>query len=668
MDSPKGNILIVDDTLESLQLLSNTLSEQGYKVRGAAKGKMAIRTARSFPPELILLDIKMPEMNGYEVCEQLKADAQTRDIPVIFISALDEVIDKVKAFKIGGVDYITKPFQVEEVLARIDHQLMIQRLSKQLRQQNEQLQQEIQERKKAEEAAAAANRAKSEFLANMSHELRTPLNAILGLTQLLNHDPQLNPEQRDYVEVINRSGEHLLELINDILDLSKIESGRIYRNEKSFDLYRLLDNLEELFQIKAEQKNLELLFIISPDVPQYIRTDEQKLRSCLLNLLSNGIKFTNYGRVTLTVEKSEEPDFLSFSVSDTGVGIAQDEIDTLFDAFVQTSAGLAAAEGTGLGLTITQKFVQLLGGEISVSSALGEGTTFQFTIEFAEAGLSERMAQPRRRVIGLAPGQQPYRILVVDDTKVNRLLLVKLLEPLGFEVREATNGWEGVIIWESWQPHLIFLDTRMPMMGGLEATRQIRDREMGRRGDAEMGRWGDAETRRCGEVVTNISEGNFSPAPPASSAPHAPPTIIIALTASVFEEKRGEILAAGSNDVMRKPFSEEVIFEKIHQYLGVVYRYEDLPEATTPFRRFSSVGQSDAFFLNELVAVPSSWVADLYQAAHKLREESVFELIEQISETSTPLASALRDLANEFRLDEIVRLTQIILNSSTSDD
>ncbi|NEQ27088.1 MAG: response regulator, partial [Microcoleus sp. SIO2G3] len=198
MNSNKGNILIVDDTLENLQLLSNTLSNQGYKVRGAAKGQMAIRTARSSPPDLILLDIKMPEMDGYEVCERLKADEQTRNIPVIFISALDEVIDKVRAFQVGGVDYITKPFHVEEVLARIEHQLMIQRLSSQLQEkqnqlqeQNKQLQQEIQERQKAEQAAAAANYAKSEFLANMSHELRTPLNAILGFTQLMNRNPQI---------------------------------------------------------------------------------------------------------------------------------------------------------------------------------------------------------------------------------------------------------------------------------------------------------------------------------------------------------------------------------------------------------------------------------------------------------------------------------------------
>ncbi|HBY76712.1 MAG TPA: hybrid sensor histidine kinase/response regulator, partial [Cyanobacteria bacterium UBA11148] len=297
----KANILIVDDTPQNLQVLSATLSEQGYKIRGVVKGQMAIRAARSSPPDLILLDIRMPEMDGYQVCEHLKADPQTRDIPVIFISALDDVFDKVKAFTVGGVDYITKPFQVEEVLARVENQLTIQRLSKQLQQQNQKLQQEIEERMKAEKAAEAASKAKTEFLANMSHELRTPLNAILGFSQVMSRDSALSTEQREYLGIINRSGEHLLELINDVLDLSKIEAGMISLYESNFDLYHLLDNLEEMFEIKAEQKNLQLIFIVPSNVPQYIKSDAKKLRVCLINLLGNAIKFTEYGTVTLRV-------------------------------------------------------------------------------------------------------------------------------------------------------------------------------------------------------------------------------------------------------------------------------------------------------------------------------------------------------------------------------
>lgn len=628
MTISKENLLIIDDTLESLQLLANTLSEQGYKVRGAAKAQMAIRTAKLSPPDLILLDIKMPEMDGYEVCEQLKSTQETCDIPIIFISALDEVMDKVRAFSVGGVDYITKPFQIEEVLARIEHQLTIKRLSKALKEKNEQLQQEIQERRNAEAQAEAANQAKSEFLANISHELRTPLNAILGFAQVMNREPQVSNEQREYLEIINRNGEQLLELINDILDLSKIEAGLASLNERSFDLYRLLDNLEELFQIQAEQKDLELIFIIEANVPQYIKADDQKLRGCLINLISNAIKFTSYGRIILTVTKKVEATiYLQFSVSDTGPGIAATEIDSLFNAFVQTSAGIKAAEGTGLGLAISQKFAQLLGGKITVESVFGEGSTFYLTIQISEANLSEIIIPPRQRVIGLESGQEPYRILVVDDTKTNRLLLTKLLEPFGFELREASNGREAVKIWQSWQPHLILLDTRMPVMSGLEATQQIRA----------------LERQRYPEDT-------------------AQKTIIIALTASIFEERRGDVLAVGSNDLVRKPFKEEIIFEKIQQHLGVLYCYEDLPQVTTLPRKVNWLGKPDSFFLEALSGMPISWVDELYEAANKLREESVFALIEQIPETSTTLAEALRGLANDFHLDEIVRLTQATLN------
>ncbi|MBA3922187.1 MAG: response regulator, partial [Nostocaceae cyanobacterium] len=515
LSKDRGNILIVDDIPENLQVLSITLSEYGYTVRGVVKGTMAIRVAHSAPPDVILLDIRMPEMDGYEVCEQLKASPATRDIPVIFISALDEIFDKVKAFQVGGVDYITKPFQVEEVLARVENQMTIQRLSRQLREQNQQLQQEVLERRKAEAAATAVSQAKSQFVANMSHELRTPLNAILGFTQIMNRDRFLSSEQRENLRIINRSGEHLMELINDVLDLSKIEAGIISLHETSFDLYHLIDNLEETFQFKAEQKNLRLIFSVAADVPQYITTDQKKLRGCLINLLGNAIKFTDYGSVTLRVNYTPTHS-LVFEVEDTGPGIANDEINQLFEAFVQTEVGMKSAEGTGLGLAITREFVQLMGGEIASRSVVGEGTTFKFNINIATADVSDIIIKPIRRVIGLEPNQPTYRILVVDDITENRLLLVKLLQPIGFEINEAENGIQAIELWESWQPHLIYLDTRMPVMDGVEATREIRARE------CKL----DVTTRR---------------------------TAIIALTASAFETRRAEILAAGCDDFIRKP-------------------------------------------------------------------------------------------------------------------
>ncbi len=632
----KGNILIVDDTPENLQVLSATLLDRGYKVRGVINGKMAIRAARAGSPDLILLDIKMPEMDGYEVCLQLKADPKTSEIPVIFISALDEVLDKVTAFQVGGVDFITKPFHVAEVLARIEHQLTIQRLKKQLLDRNTELQQEIIERKKAEEAAAAASLAKSQFVANMSHELRTPLNAILGFTEVMSRDSFLGDENLENLRIINRSGQHLLELINDVLDLSKIEAGIIALDERSFDLYQLVDTLEEMFQIKAETKNLQLKFFVQPNVPQYIKTDEKKLRVCLINLLGNAIKFTlDGGRICLRVSgeskqqlaeseiypnsTSGEPFVILFEVEDTGVGIAAAEIDTLFDAFVQTEAGRNAADGTGLGLTITKKYVQIMGGDIGFKSVLGEGTSFKFNIRVFPATSSEIIVPTLQRAIGLEADQPIYRILAIDDNQENRLLLVKMLQPIGFEVREAENGHQGVEIWESWQPHLIWLDTRMPVMDGFEAVRQIRAKEK--------------QTQ--------------------------PRTVIIALTASTFEERKGEIIAAGCDDFVRKPFQEQILFDKMACYLGVRYIYQELPRLPVgALGRYFVSEKPDSFFGGLLAQMPQSWVQELYDAANDVNEELAIEIVDRIWESHPTLAHALKDLVTDYRLDKIMDLTQ----------
>jgi len=637
IEENKGNILIVDDTPENLQVLSATLCELGYKVRGVISGKMAIRAARSGAPDLILLDIKMPEMDGYEVCRQLKADPKTSEIPVVFISALDEVLDKLTAFQVGGVDYVTKPFHVAEVLARIEHQLTIQRLKKQLIARNKELQEEIIERKKAEEAAAAASLAKSQFVANMSHELRTPLNAILGFTQVMSRDSLLSHENLENLRIINRSGQHLLELINDVLDLSKIEAGIISLDERSFDLYQLLDTLEEMFQIKAEIKKMQLRFFVDANVPQYIKTDEKKLRVCLINLLGNAMKFTHDGgRIWLRVSveskqpqpaesesypnsTSVEPLLILFEVEDTGIGIATAEIDTLFDAFVQTQAGKKTADGTGLGLTITKKYVQIMGGDIWVKSVLGEGTSFKFNIRVLAAISSEITVATLQRAIALEADQPIYRILAVDDNQDNRLLLVKMLQPIGFEVREAENGYQAVELWESWQPHLILLDTRMPVMDGFETVRKIRAKEK-------------QSQRR---------------------------TVIIALTASTFEERKGEIIAAGCDDFVRKPFQEQILFDKMACYLGVRYLYQKLPRLPVgALRRYCVSEKPDSFFRGLLAQMPQSWVQELYDAANDVNEELAIQLVDRIWENHPTLAEALKDLLADYRLDKIMDLTQ----------
>ncbi len=493
---------------------------------------------------------------------------------------------------------------------------------------------EITERKRVElalqeakKAAEAASQAKGEFLSKMSHELRTPLNAILGFTQILNRDNTLNPQQQNYLGIISRAGEHLLSLINDVLEMSKIEAGRISLNETSFDLYRLLNSLEEMFRLKAESKGLQLIFERTPNLPPFIKTDESKLRQVFINLLGNAIKFTERGgiAVRLTLEtqglltegvEGESAPYLVCEIEDTGPGISEEELDTLFDPFVQTETGRKSQSGTGLGLPISRQFIQLMGGKITVRSTRGKGTIFKFNIQISLAEImTEGTEVPRQRVIGLAPNQRIYRILVVEDKWESRLLLRNLLSPLGFEVREAVNGEDAVTMWRSWQPDLIWMDMQMPVMDGYEATRQIKR-------------------------MTN-----------------GPIPVIIGLTASAFEENRAMVLEAGCDDFASKPFREDVIFQKMAEHLGVRYLYEEILAVDVSSHSPSLPGE--CLTVNEcLQGMSPEWKTQLYQAASELDDEAIASLITQIPDSHTALATPLTNLVTQLRFDKIIELIQ----------
>lgn len=482
----------------------------------------------------------------------------------------------------------------------------------------------------AKEAADAANRAKSEFLANMSHELRTPLNAILGFTQLLAHNASEATGATE-LSIISRSSEHLLDLINDVLEMSKIEAGQTTLNRNRFDLYYLLDTLETMLQLRAASKSLQLTVVRDVAVPQYICTDERKLRQVLLNLLGNAIKFTEQGYVTLRVkvgsgrvdENPAHPDIpLVFEVEDTGPGIQPNELAILFEPFTQTETGRRSQQGTGLGLSISQQFVKLMGGTITINSTPGQGSTFICQVLVGQAAAPDLPISSPRQVIGLAPNQSVYRILVVDDHAINRQLMIKLLAPLGFELREAENGEAAIAIWETWHPHLIWMDMRMPVMDGYEATKQIRDQEMKRE-------------ENIGAFLSPL------------------PTIIIAFTASAFNEERPVILAAGCNDCVCKPVRDETIFEKLSQYLGVRYIYQDsAPSLQSPLHALEQL-TSEA-----LTVMPLEWITHLHQAATQLDSEQVVALIQHIPEHHRSLANALTNLVYQVRFDTITSLTQ----------
>jgi signal transduction histidine kinase/DNA-binding response OmpR family regulator len=480
--------------------------------------------------------------------------------------------------------------------------------------------------------AKEANQAKSRFLANMSHELRTPLNAILGFTQLMCRDVSLAKEQQENIKIINRSGEHLLKLINDILEMSKIEVGRVTVNNNNFDLSLFLKSLEEMLSLKAKAKNLELIFEKASGLHQYIEADEGKLRQILINLLGNALKFTESGSVILRISSQQaEPKkpafldsdsyYLHFEVEDTGPGISSQEIDKLFTPFEQTEVGRQAREGTGLGLSISQKFVELMGGELTVKSILGQGTIFKFDILVRSIEPTNNELNRYLPVKSIAGGYS-YRILVVDDIAESRLLLNKMLSSVGFEVKEAGNGKEAISVWQSWQPHLILMDMQMPILNGYEATKQIKA----------------------------LSTANTQ-------------TVIIALTASAFEEERLVILAAGCDDFMRKPFYESELLEKVAQHLSVDYIYEEIDTNNLNFKQRSDSGSSITQELTreELAVMNEEWRKELYQAAERVDNRAIFQLIEQIPSQYSATAQKLALLVEHFRCDKIIDLTETAL-------
>jgi PAS domain S-box-containing protein len=499
-----------------------------------------------------------------------------------------------------------------------------------------QIQKQSADLEKARDAAEAANRAKSEFLANISHELRTPLNAILGFTQVMSHDVT-NPKHQEYISIINRSGKHLLKLINDVLEMSKIEAGRHRLNSTQFDLYHLLDTLHEMLLLKAQMKQLKLSFQIAPEVPQYIKTDEGKLCQVLLNLLGNAIKFTDVGQVTLRVCKQPQSNSptaiaLRFEVEDSGLGMTAEEVKELFIPFAQAYAGQQSSEGTGLGLAISQKFVQLMGGTIAVESTPHQGSCFCFDIVVIPVSSpSVAIAPPSQRIISLAPDQPTYRILVVEDRPENRQLLMELLAPLGFDVRLVTNGAEGIESWRNWHPHLIFMDMRMPVMDGYQATRRIRAEEQALRVALA-----DALTRTY----------------PPPSQPF--PTKIIAVTSNAFEEDRIAILANGCNDFISKPFQEEIMFLKLQQHLGVRYVYDKSESFITNHASFQAPDQN--LLLRALKTMSETWINQLWEAAIQGRDTIILELIRQIPQEHGELINELERLNQSFQFEHMINL------------
>lgn len=488
----------------------------------------------------------------------------------------------------------------------INYDLTERKLAEQeLEQHRYHLEQLVQDRteqlEEARDVAESANRAKSVFLANMSHELRTPMNAILGFAQLMERDERLPPDAHHNLQTINRAGRHLLALINDVLEISRIEAGSTAVQNAAFDLQDALISVEEMIRPRAEHKSLSFVVEHSGVLPRYVYGDVNHLRQVLINLLGNAVKYTDKGGFSLRVMPLA--DGLRFEVADTGTGIALEDQSRIFLPFYQTDSGIAKGEGTGLGLAISYEFVRLMGGELRVESTPGKGSVFSFCLPLPEVDMPA-IETRQRRVVGLEVNQPMIRILVAEDNPDNQELITHILSNVGFQVRVAENGQRAVEIFQTWLPHFIWMDMRMPVLDGYQATRQIR------------------------------------------ALPGGDKVKIVALTASAFSEDRSAILAAGCDDMLAKPLDENRLYLLMGQLIGLRYRYADEAEASAPV----SVEVADEMLL------PEPLRGELLAAAELLDPEAIRTIIDGMVADYPELASVIGEWVGEYRFDKVIEL------------
>jgi PAS domain S-box-containing protein len=541
----------------SMAMLVSRLSDGAITYANTSAGRILQRESH----DLIQRSIKdlyyLPA--EWEILQQhLLQNQKVRDYEIRLCKANQEplwVLASVHPLWLKGEQVLLNTFYDITLLKKTE--LALRESEAKLREQANLLEQRVEERtydlKIAKEAAESASRSKAAFLANMSHELRTPLNAILGFAQLMLYDQELNEQHQTDLQTICNSGNHLLAMINDILEMSKLEAGSVLLREKECSLYDIVDTARDMLYLKAQEKDLSFDVSIQPDVPPYIYTDEGKLRQILINLIGNAIKFTDSGHILVRVEvrnlpeniakiageASEIPRCLCFEVEDTGAGISETDVLTLFQPFVQTDSGKRSQEGTGLGLSISYNYVRLMGGQMFVISKVGEGSTFRFYIPVKSLDLFslDSTTKSLRRVIGIE-GNQGYRILIAEDMRLNRQLLTRILSPLGIEVREVSNGQDAIDVWQSWSPHLIWMDVRMPIMNGQEAASAIREIE----------------------AMRNI--------------PNSQKVRIIALTASLVDFREEDLFLNGFDGFLSKPFTEDKVFERMAEHLNLKYIYK----------------------------------------------------------------------------------------------
>jgi signal transduction histidine kinase len=627
--SPQRAIICVDDEAVVLDSLKEQLKRRHPDciIEAAECGEEALEVlddllAEGYEVAMVISDQIMPGMQG----DQLLTKVHERQPGILTIlltgqastDAVGRAVNEANLYR-----YISKPWEemdlgltVGEALRRYrqegqleEQNLALKQMNQDLEQLNLSLEQKVDERtaelNQAKDVAESANRAKSSFLASMSHELRTPLTAILGFSELLGRDVELSGDQQNAVGIINRSGAHLLNLINNILDLSKIEAGKLLVEPVDCDLHRLLRDLYGLFQLRTSAKHLDFKLTIAPQVPQFIRVDEGKLRQILINLLGNAVKFTQQGQIGLSasVEQQAGQPNLRFSVQDTGPGIKAHELSLLFEAFAQTESGRQSQQGTGLGLSISRQLAQLLGGSLDVDSKPGQGSCFWLQIPSVQAASAPA---PAAQIIGLAPDQPRYEILVVDDTAENRQYLTQLLQSVGFGVVAVASGAAAITQVQAQCPDLVLMDLRMPEMDGSTATRHIQAR--------------------------------LDQAPP-----------IIACSASLLGVDELPEFAGR----LQKPFNAEELLQVLAAHLPVRYLMAQ-PSEPAGSDDVSAPALDKTALGHILAQQPLAWRQALYAAAQQLDSDPCLAIIDQLPATASPLAAQLREWVDGYRFDTLI--------------